>query len=88
MSHVSTDAGGRRSAVPRPFRRLSVALLLGLGFVFTSAATANAAAVYDNIPSPLPGNLVSQAFQATQASEFGGQIKLAGSERQDPARSR
>jgi hypothetical protein len=50
-----------------------------------SATAANAAVVYDNVPSPLPGNVVSEAFQATQTSEFGGQIKLVGTERQDPS---
>jgi hypothetical protein len=32
--------------------------------------------IYDNIPSHLPGNVPSQAFEATSTSEFGGQIGL------------
>lgn len=33
---------------------------------------------YDSIPHNLPGNLVSQAFEAQQTSEFGNQITFAG----------
>jgi hypothetical protein len=40
--------------------------------------------VYDNIPHPLPGNMVSQAFEATSTSEVGGQVELAGSKRNNP----
>lgn len=39
-----------------------------------------AGAVYDNIPSPTPGNVVSEAFEAQSASEFGAVIHMtAGS---------
>jgi hypothetical protein len=48
------------------------------------AGTANAATVYNRIPKPKPGNLVSQAFQATQTSEFGGQVEFAGTARNNP----
>jgi hypothetical protein len=47
-------------------------------------AIAGAATVYNNIPAPLPGNLPSEAFQATQSAEFGGEVGLAGTDRQDP----
>jgi len=33
--------------------------------------------VYDSTTSPLPGNLVSEAFEATQTSEFGNEITFA-----------
>lgn len=85
MSHDSSIRGRTRRVFPGPMRRLSLALLLGLGFVFTGATAASAAVVYDNVPSPLPGNVLSEAFQATQTSEFGGQIRLAGTQRQDPS---
>jgi hypothetical protein len=54
--------------------------------MFAAAASANAATVYNDIPpaTPVNGNVVSQAFQATQAAEFGGQVGLAGTQRQDP----
>ena len=65
-------------------RRLMLAPLLALG-ILVPASAASAAVVYDNVPSPMPGNVVSQAFEATSTSEFGGQIKLANTERQDPS---
>jgi len=52
---------------------LLMALLMPL------AAHAAPVAVYNNIPSPTAGNYVSQAFEATQTSEFGGQVQFAGS---------
>lgn len=55
--------------------------LLGLG---GTAAASNSSVVYDNIPSPQPGNLASEAFEAQSASEFGGQIQLAGTARTNP----
>jgi hypothetical protein len=68
--------------------RRSPAKLCRLGAVLAAAAAsaaigaASASATlptnYDNFPSPLPGNAVSEAFQATQTGQFGGQIELAG----------
>jgi len=40
--------------------------------------------VYDNIPSPQPGNVPSVAYEANGISEWGGQIQLAGTARQNP----
>ena len=37
--------------------------------------------VYDSLPNPLPYNLASLGFQATQTSEFGDYIHLAGTNR-------
>ena len=34
--------------------------------------------IYNNIPSPLPPNLASQAYEATSSYEFGGLIQFAG----------
>ena len=39
------------------------------------------ATIYDSTLSPLPGNEPSQAFQATQTSEFGNQIVFGGTAR-------
>ena len=52
--------------------------LLGLG---GTAAASSSSVVYNNIPSPQPGNVASEAFEAQSASEFGGQIHLAGTAR-------
>ena len=48
------------------------------------ALPAGAAVVYDNIPSPQPGNVLSVAYEANGVSEWGGQIQLAQNERQNP----
>jgi hypothetical protein len=34
--------------------------------------------IYSNLPSPLPGNVPSEAMEATSSSEFGGEVELAG----------
>src|SRR3981081_3008876 len=55
-----------------------VAALLATGALLAVAAgAASAATVYNNIPSPLPGNLPSVGFEATQTSEFGGEVEFA-----------
>jgi hypothetical protein len=84
MSEDSIGPGPFRLGIPRSLRRLSLVASLALGGVLMSGSAASAAVVYDNIPSPLPGNLVSQAYQAQQTGEFGGQGRLAGTQRQDP----
>jgi hypothetical protein len=43
-----------------------------------ASAGATGTVIYNNIPAPLPPNVVSQAFQATQLGEFGGQVEFAG----------
>jgi hypothetical protein len=35
--------------------------------------------IYNNVPSPLPPNVVSEPYQAVQSGEFGGLIQFAGS---------
>jgi hypothetical protein len=50
----------------------------------SGAPTPSTAVVYDNIPSPLPGNLPSQSFEATSTSEFGGLIDLGPGPRTNP----
>lgn len=40
--------------------------------------------VYDNIPSPQPGNVPSVGFEATSTSEFGGLIRMATDNVKDP----
>ena len=71
----SNSAGRHRSAI---VALVSVFALLA----FT--ASADAAVVYDNIETPQPGNVISEAFEATSTSEWGGQVELAGSARKDP----
>jgi hypothetical protein len=68
---------------------LSIASLVigGGGLPLAVIGTAYAAPVdtiYNNVPSPLPGNLVSEAFEATSTSEFGGQVSFGGTSRNNP----
>jgi hypothetical protein len=53
--------------------------LMGLLLVIVSASTAfsQGLPIYNNIPSPLPGNLPSWGFEATGTSEFGDRITFA-----------
>jgi hypothetical protein len=53
-------------------------------FAIVLPAFADTTTVYDSIPNSLPGNVPSVGFEATATSEFGGQIGLDGSEREDP----
>lgn len=60
---------------------LATVAALTTGPALTADAAAPSAAVYDSTVSPLPPNLVSQAFQAQQTSEFGDVLTLAGTDR-------
>lgn len=59
---------------------LTVLIAASAGFATVHASAAPAAdeneVLYNSIPSPLPGNLPSVGFQATQTSEFGNAITL------------
>src|ERR1700688_3051046 len=43
-------------------------------------AAAGAAAIYDSIPNPLPGNVPSLGYQSAQTAEFGDLIQFAGAD--------
>ena len=65
------------------------ALALGVAGIITViaipiAAHASSSAIYNNIPNPQPGNVVSLAFEATGTSEFGGQVGFEGAARSNP----
>ena len=67
-------------------RAVSAALGLAVAFSLFGATSAVQAApspvtVYDAITSPLPGNVPSVGFQATQTSQFGDYVHLAGTDR-------
>lgn len=64
--------------------RLCMALLATLAAGALAASAASAEVVYDNVPSPLPGNFASIGLAATSSTEFGGEIELAGSARSQP----
>lgn len=84
MRHKSSVARTGRPAV-RSFTAGAIAAIgmtIVLGVLCASAFAS--VVVYDNIPSPQPGNVPSVGFEATSSSEFGGQVGLAGSAREDP----
>lgn len=72
--------------IPLRAARVTV-LVLALGAfsaLTAGAASASPEVVYNYLPSPTPGNVVSLGFEATQTAEFGGQIELAGTARKNP----
>jgi hypothetical protein len=75
---METDMTGR---IPMRFAKLLAAILVIVGALAIGAGAASAGIAYNNTPSPLPGNLPSQAFEATSTSEFGGQVELATNKR-------
>ncbi|HEY0517035.1 MAG TPA: hypothetical protein VGD00_07935 [Solirubrobacteraceae bacterium] len=64
-----------RNAALRCALTATAALVLA-GFT-SSAAGAMGTVIYSNLPETKPGNVVSQAFEATQLGQFGGQIEFA-----------
>ena len=58
----------------------SVAVLAGAVFA-SSAAALTSSTIYDATPSPLPPNVASLGYQATQTAEFGDEIVFAGTNR-------
>lgn len=60
----------------RVARAVVATVMLGAG---VAVPTASAAGVgYNSVPSPLPGNLASLGFEATQTGQVGNEITLAG----------
>lgn len=68
--------------IPARIAKLATAML-AIGAVL-AWATASAGAmvtytpIYSNLPEHLPGNVPSEAMEATSSSEFGGEVQLAG----------
>ncbi|HEX3509978.1 MAG TPA: hypothetical protein VHT27_02645 [Solirubrobacteraceae bacterium] len=54
--------------------------MIALGLC-AGAASAETEVVYNNLPAANPGNVVSQAFEATQTGQFGGLVQLGGTNR-------
>lgn len=46
-----------------------------------SAGAVTSSVIYDATPSPLPGNVASLGFQATQTAEFGDEVVFTGTNR-------
>lgn len=64
-------------------RKVSILLLTALLVLFgaTSVLAQAGTTVYDHNPTPLPPNVPSLGFQATQTAEFGDNVLLAGTDR-------
>ena len=71
-------------ARPRRVISAAVALVAVAAMAAIGAGTAGAEVVYNNVPSPLPGNFASIGLAATSSTEFGGEIELAGKARSKP----
>jgi hypothetical protein len=68
--------------IPAKAAKLAAAILAATAISALAAGAASATeVVYNNIPAPMPGNLQSLSFEATQTSQFGGQVELAGTAR-------
>jgi hypothetical protein len=63
---------------------MAMALLAAGALMVLVAATASAEVIYDNIPSPLPGNFASIGFAATSSTQFGGEVEVEGTARKNP----
>jgi len=55
--------------------------LSSLALIALTAASAPAAVLYNSIPTSLPPNLPSDAYEATSTAEFGGLIQFVGGTR-------
>lgn len=67
--------------IPARSAVMAVAMLVASALMAFGASSASAEAVYDNVPSPLPGNFASIGFAATSSTQFGGEVELAGTPR-------
>jgi len=89
MRYISSIRAGAASIKTKTAVTLTIlgVAVIGLGSVGLFPALAGAAqqnTIYNNIPNPTPGNVPSVGYEATQTSEFGGQVDLDGTQRKDP----
>lgn len=69
----------------RTISKLTAATLAAAAILAIAAGAASASeVVYNNIPSPLPGNLASVGNEAYSMSEIGGQVEFQGTARKNP----
>lgn len=63
--------------IKRPFVIHIFTAFLFVALFSATQAFAQGVTVYNNIPTPLPGNLASLGFEATSTSEFGDRVKFS-----------
>ena len=80
LGHEDDDIGEEMiGRIPARTAKLAASLTATCAVLAVAAGASSAATVvYNNLPKPLPGNVQSVGFQATSASEFGGQIQTTG----------
>jgi hypothetical protein len=78
---MEMDMTGR---IPKRAAKLAAALFAASALIAIAAGSASAEVIYDNVPSPLPGNFASLGFAATSTTQFGGEIEVAGTARKNP----
>jgi hypothetical protein len=67
--------------IPAMVVRFVAATLACAGVAAAGAAGAQAEVIYSILPSTLPGNVLSEPFEAAQVAQFGGVLQFAGSAR-------
>ncbi|HEY4572680.1 MAG TPA: hypothetical protein VIJ26_01910, partial [Thermoanaerobaculia bacterium] len=65
----------------RDARSAGLPALIILLLIAGSPLALDASTIYNSIPNPLPPNVPSLGYQATQTSEFGDLIQLGGTDR-------
>lgn len=85
-THLAGRLTGRQIIITtKKMGYLALATSLAIGITMSALTTADAAppavVVYDSIGSTVPGNVVSQPFQAQQTSQFGDRVVLAAEPR-------
>jgi hypothetical protein len=71
--------------IPARAGKLTGAILAAVAAmaITAGAASAETEVVYNNLPASKPGNVVSEAFEATQTAQFGGAVEFAGTGRKN-----
>jgi len=69
---------------PRRVAKLTIATVALVAAFAGSSAAATTEVIYSDLPSPIPGNVVSLGFEATQTSSFGGQVEFGAAARRNP----
>jgi hypothetical protein len=80
---METEMSGK---IPARTARLTTALLAVIAVMALGASAASAAGevIYSDLPAVKPGNVVSQGFEATATSSFGGQVEFGATARKNP----
>jgi hypothetical protein len=70
--------------IPSRVAKLTMAAFALVAVFAVSSAAAAPEVIYNDLPAPIPGNVVSLGFEATQTSSFGGQVEFGGTARNNP----